>query len=580
MKKVFTAFLATAMLFACTSQVTAFPIENAIYNVEEKISFEDIEYNDRVLINDSVKLCFADGLAAAENINTIKSNTTDFEIGVREVLDRYYSMEKSERGQLEAFSENIDASAATILANYEEAEQERDNSEELPFETEKVLVSFPYGTPTETIEAVVGNEAVSYKIIHDGEHNIPDDLPDCKKERLKAAENTKTDIMVSVDVSLEDTVSRAIDKFKEYECVTNVSSNTYFEADGTISNGSISVEANDTYFNETDQWNLKSIDIPNAWNKFNSVSLACPIWVAVIDSGVKMNHEDLKGVLLENSSVDITQDSIPKLKDLDDEKSVTGQYTSQHGTMVAGVLAAQGNNGKGIAGVGSIANNNNYRDKIKIMAIKCDKTLDTDRHITKEYLCDAIYYAVDNGAEVINISYSAEASAYGTEYCELKNAIDYAIDNNVIVVCAAGNDGDKVDDQGCPIVRYPAGFPGVIGVGAHLKNGNIAEYSNKSSAVDIVAPGGYKTEGGAQIWSTTIKDDQDNNNNTSYTTSHGTSYATPHVAATVAMMKSIDCTLTPTRALSILRLRSTKQVTLNGKMFYFLDTGYTIALMQ
>lgn len=126
------------------------------------------------------------------------------------------------------------------------------------------------------------------------------------------------------------------------------------------------------------------------------------------------------------------------------------------------------------------------------------------------------------------------------------------------------------------VEKQKKGFPGVIGVGATWKNGRLAEYSNESSAVDIVAPGGYSN--GAQILvaaPTTMV-------SKGYRYSEGTSYATPLVAGTIAMMMSINCTLTPAQYLSRLQNRSTS--TANGrktnKKFKVLNAGKAVALME
>lgn len=374
------------------------------------------------------------------------------------------------------------------------------------------------------------------------------------------------------DISLEDTVVRAVNKFEKYDCVKSASDNTFFESDGTITTD-YSATTNDPNFNSTTQWNMYNVNVPKAWNKFNSVVDPYDIYIAVIDCGVQMNHPDLKNVLIRDLSVDVTRSNM-KLINCDDSKQWTngkGQYTSEHGTMVAGVIAAQGNNstlGAGIASVGSVAK---HRNPFKIMAIKCDNTYNSGRHITKAYLAKAINYAVNNGAEVINISYSAEKADYSTtDFSAVQTAISNAIKADVSVVCSVGNDGTN-------IVRYPAGFPGVIGVGAVYKNGKMATYSNESSAVDILAPGGYSN--GAQIFSTTPT----THNSKGYAYSEGTSYATPHVAGTVAMMVGINYDLTPSAILS--KLLSSTTLSVFGdinttKKYKILNAGNAVASIQ
>jgi len=195
------------------------------------INAQEISNAGRVVINEAVTKCATDGTGAAEKLNQLKDKTAEFETGVREVLNTYYSMEKTARGQLQNFSAKIDTTAATILANYVEAEAERDNKDNLTFETGVVLVSFAPGTAIDTIETIVKTEAVSYEMIDDGEFHINEDLPDYKKKRLEKLKDIKTDVIILAKISLEDTVERAIEKFKKYECVTSASSNAYLYAD-------------------------------------------------------------------------------------------------------------------------------------------------------------------------------------------------------------------------------------------------------------------------------------------------------------------------------------------------------------
>ncbi len=378
-------------------------------------------------------------------MNEFKEDKKEFKIGVRKVLDKYYSMKKTKRGELKEFTKELDDSAKQIVKNYEEAEKERENQENLNYETEKVLLSFPHGTPMETVETIIGNEAVDYEVISDGERHIPEDLPDYKKERLAKAGDIKRDVVVLAETSLEDTVERAENKFENYACVESAEHNVYFEADGTISQDGYSATTNDPKFTNDVQWNLKNANVPRAWNRFKTVGSTISVWVAVIDSGVQMNHPDLKNNLLTSCSVDITNGN-KKLTSY----ATANQYTEEHGTRVAGVLVAQANNGVGCAGVATMGNESFYRNSVKVMALKCDTTVNS-RHVSNDKLYKAINYAVDNGAEVINISYSATTSDYGNNFSTLKTAVSNAIKSGVTVVCSAGNDASTT-------IRYPAGF--------------------------------------------------------------------------------------------------------------------------
>ena len=513
--------------------------------------------------------CFSNGRETALETNALKKDKSLFKKRVRCVLDNYYSSSPSKRKELKKFIKYIDHSAKSIVKNYEEAEEERENQENLNYETGKAVISFPYGTPMSKIDEIMDKEAVDYEIVDDGKVHIAEDLKGYRRERLKKIKNWKSDIVVEADITLEDTVERAEKKFEKYDCVKSATDNTYLKADGTMKT-SYTATTNDPQFNSDTQWNLKNVDVPRAWKKFKSVNALYVVRVAVIDCGVQMNHKELSGLLMKSKSVDVTQNN-KKLTDCKDKASNKGQYTSAHGTGVAGVLAARGNNSYQGAGIASIANNSDYRNSFEIMAIKCDDSYSKYRHITKSQLAKAVNYAVNNGAEVINISYSAKKGDYKkNNFSTLETAIKKAVAAEVCVVCSAGNDASTT-------VRYPAGFPGVIGVGATWKNGKLAEYSNESSAVDIVAPGGY--ENGARIYlasPTTL-------NSKGYRYSEGTSYATPLVAGTIAMMLSINCILTPAQILSRLQNRSTSTVSgrkNKSKKFKVLNSGKSVALME
>ena len=538
-----------------------------IVEIQSKTKLQDLSTFRKSKIESAVKNCKDDGAYAAKQLNGLKSNKEAFEIGVREVLDEYYAQEEVDETALLSFTAEVDETAQEIVENYKEAAEERANADELNYQTEKVMVAFPYGTPMETIETIVANEAVSYEVIDDGEYNVREDLPDYKKERLEKLKDVKKDIIILADVVLEDTVSRAEEKFEQYDCVKYAASNLYLEADETVTSGSYSVTTNDPNFNNTRQWHQVKTNVPQAWKKFDSVEDVWTIWVAVIDCGVQMNHPDLKDVLMRYHSVDVTQNN-KLLINCADEASATGQYTGGHGTAVAGVLAAKANNSTLGAGAASIGSNADFRNSIEIMAIKCDNST-SGRHVSIAYLAKAIDYAVETAADVINISYSAPRSSFTTEqYNAVKEAIAQAIACDVPVICSAGNDASEE-------LRYPTAFPGVIGVGAIDSNGILTSYTNESDAVDIVAPSNETDL--KQIFTTyptTI-------NSTGYKFSGGTSCAAPQVTAAVAMMRALNYDLTPSQILTRLQNRATESVTGildESKTYPVLNTGRSVAL--
>ncbi|MDE6313628.1 MAG: S8 family serine peptidase [Lachnospiraceae bacterium] len=528
-----------------------------------------MEQKNREKVDTALQLCKKNGKKSAQYLNEIKEDKHDFETGVREVLNEYYLMEKEQRGELGSFVDTLDESAKLILEHYEEAEQERENSENLNYETEEVVVAFPYGTSLEEIETIVGETALDYEIIDSGDTYIDEELPDYKKERLEKLKDFHSEVIILAKIGLEDTVKRAEEKFEANNCVVSASENSFLEAEGTIETSSGKVTLNDPKFNEDVQWHMKTIDVPRAWKKLKTMDGTSEIWVAVIDCGVQMNHPDLKGNLLTKYSVDVTQNN-KKLIDCPDKKHKLGQYTGSHGTMVAGIIAAKSNNATMGAGVASFYDNEKDISACKIMAIKCDDSIE-GRHITNAHLASAINYAVFHGAEVINISYSAPQKDYAaTDFKAVQNAINKAMEVDSCVVAGVGNDYSTT-------LRYPAAFDNVIGVGATQPNNKMTTYSNQSAAVDIVALGGETDV--KKIFSTAPTTLKTNG----YAYGRGTSYATPQVAATVAMMRSINYNLEPKQMLT--RLQSCSTVTVKGtidksKEFKLLNAGKAVALTK
>jgi len=248
---------------------------------------------------------------------------------------------------------------------------------------------------------------------------------------------------------------------------------------------------NDRYF--SDQWNLPLIRVPEAWSVTRGSDI---ITIAVIDSGVDLSHEDLQGILVPGYDF-IQNDTIPQ----DDDG---------HGTHVVGIIAALTNN-KGVAGV-------TWGQNVKIMPLK---VLGSDGTGSTFNVAKAFVYAVDHGAKIINASLGSRVPS------DLRQAaVRYAYQNDVVMVCAAGNHnpGDPHD------IVYPAAYRETIAVGAVTLDSNErptrASYSNYGPELDVVAPGG----GGARQILSTIPG--------TYGYKNGTSMATPHVTGIVALMIS------------------------------------------
>jgi len=299
------------------------------------------------------------------------------------------------------------------------------------------------------------------------------------------------------------------------------------------------------YINQ--KWHYEQINMPKAWDRSTG---AGTVKVAVIDSGVVMNHPDIQGQLTTdgydfissplNSGDGTGPDSDPSDPgDGRDNFRCPGspsQISSFHGTHVAGTVGASGNDSKGVTGV------NWNVDIMPIRALGCNGGSILD-------IIDAILYAAglpnsqkvfpDSPADIINLSLGGSSPDILS-----RRAIDQAREAGVIVIAAAGN--DALD--GNPI-NYPAAYAGVVSVGATNPDGNRANYSTYNDGVDVAAPGGFGTEANAtasgRVLSTFATINPDGSISSSYTYMHGTSMAAPHVAGVASLMKGIYPDLTP-----------------------------------
>jgi thermitase len=242
-------------------------------------------------------------------------------------------------------------------------------------------------------------------------------------------------------------------------------------------------EVNDTYY-QSYQWNLPAVGTEDGWNITRGSK---NIKIAVVDTGVDLDHPDLKGRLIDGFNA-LDHNSPP-----DDDNG--------HGTHVAGIIASDTNNGKGVAGITW------YNPIIPV------KVMNAKGHGGSFDVAQGIRWAVDHGANVINLSLGNYQNS-----SVMKDAVNYALKKDVVVVSAAGNDNTNQ-------TSYPAAYNGVLGVAAVDSTGNRANFSNYGDYVDVAAPG-------VDIPSTY--------SNGRYAALSGTSMAAPHVTALAGLIRSIN----------------------------------------
>ena len=282
--------------------------------------------------------------------------------------------------------------------------------------------------------------------------------------------------------------------------------------------------SNDTDFAK--QWSLAKIGAPEAW----AHTTGAGVRVGIVDTGVDLTHEDLAGRVVENTSCVGAAGDPAKCKG-------SGQDDQGHGTHVAGIIAADKDNGIGISGVAP--------DAQLVVA----KALSAAGEGTEEDINAGIKWVVDHGAKVVNLSLGDPnfifTSLMGTG---MRDGIEYAWQHGAVPVVAAGNS----DLLGLGIGSSNYGNLDALVVGATGPDDKVSSYSSPigSAKWGILAPGGAG-DGDAthDIWSTFWVKGKTN----SYAALAGTSMATPHVVGAVALLLAQG--LTPQQAID--RLIST-----------------------
>lgn len=203
----------------------------------------------------------------------------------------------------------------------------------------------------------------------------------------------------------------------------------------------------DPLWNEP-QWGLLKIGMPQVWSQFTG---SPRVTVAIIDTGVDTVHPDLSAAIVPGASV-VRGTSGP-----DDDHG--------HGTHVAGVVAASIFDGRGLNGVAP---------QCRIMPVK---VLDREGKGDTGDIVAGLVWAVNHGAKVVNMSLGGTGGSRA-----LMEAIQYAQSKDVLVVAAMGNEGANSQE-------YPAGYPGVMAVGATDRDDRQADFSNYGSWISVAAPG-------------------------------------------------------------------------------------------
>lgn len=249
-------------------------------------------------------------------------------------------------------------------------------------------------------------------------------------------------------------------------------------------NGTVSLSSDKEYIPD----GINMINAPFMWSKGITGK---NVKIAVIDSGCDTDHKDLKNRIIGGRNF-TTEDNgnINKYEDY-----------NGHGTHVCGTIAASKNN-YGVIGVAPDA-------QLLIL-----KALDKNGSGSMKSIIDAINFAINQKVDIISMSLGTSK-----DIPQLHQVIKKAVDSNILVVCAAGNEGDGIEST--DEFSYPGAYNEVINVGAVDFSRSAARFSDSNKEVDLVAPG-------VNIVSTFL--------NGKYETLSGTSMATPHVTGFLALL--------------------------------------------
>jgi subtilisin family serine protease len=363
----------------------------------------------------------------------------------------------------------------------------------VPLKGESEQASAP-PTEIETLEQVPEvniNENTDQQIVvvyaDSGEDNVKDLA--LTTEEVVSGEQVSNRVDI-IEVSAETNVEALMADLEQNPNVLAVDKNEKIE---------VTALPNDPYVVNGAAWQFQRIGADQTWDR---VTNADPVVVAVIDTGVNVNHPDLAGNTVAGYDFVTGQTNVVDL--------------AGHGTAVSGCIAAVTNNGVGTAGISGLAN-------IKIAPYRTGGEYSGDTQLDVAYICAAILKAAERPeVKVINMSFGG----YGT-FSSLAVAVNEAVSAGKVVVASSGNEGESWNAR-VGQYSYPASYDHVISVGAINKDNTRSSFSQYNDQVDLCAPG--------QSVLTTSRSGE-------YEYASGTSFSSPIVAGACAVLMATDASL-------------------------------------
>ena len=354
-----------------------------------------------------------------------------------------------------------------------------------------------------------------------------------KIKRLESLELTEDStessfVRMVIDEKDYDTIPEIIENLRAQETVEFAEEDVLYK---------IHFIPNDPLFSF--QWNMTNLGMPAVWDLSQGDE---SVVVAIIDTGVYFTLADLNKTTFKQGFDFVNNSVIP----FDD---------NGHGSHVIGTIAQSTNNEFGVAGMAS---------NVVIMPIK---VLASDGYGFASDIAQGIIFAVNNGADIINMSLGGGYSTLIYEACE------YATEHGVLVVASTGNDGED-------IISYPAALSSVMSVGAVNDLGEKTSYSNYGDGLDVMAPGGdfsrslINSVTGEVFPAAILQETYFSSDGEGFWYFAGTSMAAPHVCGLAALLKSKNPSLSP------LQIRNIITSTADDKDILGYDTSYGFGIIN